>query len=92
MNAAEREALRMKIDQARREQVPHPDEGKIDFPLGSIVEHGTQSGYCLGCKCDACRGAASAARARNREANRERDRERRREYYHRRRAERQDAA
>lgn len=93
MNAAEREALRLKIDQARRAQAPYRDPRQIDFPLGSTAQHGTANGYRLGCKCDSCRGAASAQRQANRRDNLERDRQRRREYYHRRRAaERQAAA
>lgn len=79
MNGAEREELRRKIDEARRAKIPVP-EGLIDFPVGSKVKHGTQSGYRFGCRCQPCRTATNAARTANRLANLERDLEYQREY------------
>lgn len=74
MNAELRQALKKAVDEARRQQMPLPEPGKIEFPATSNAQHGTTHAYRLGCKCDACRAAGSAARKANRQANMERER------------------
>ena len=44
-------------------------------------QHGTTTGYGYGCRCDACRAAASARRRDHRERNREQENARRRARY-----------
>lgn len=41
----------------------------IEYLTDVAAEHGTESGYSVGCRCDRCREASAAARRRRRYAN-----------------------
>lgn len=92
VTAAEREALRRKIDEARRATIPKPEPGLIDFPPGSRAQHGTLTGRRHGCGCAECKEASNAARRKWRAANLDHEHATRRAIRLRKRVEKEQAA